>query len=361
MINFKTIFENFNCEGKFVKAEKYGEGHINETYAVYVENAKVKRYILQKINHNLFKNVPALMNNIRLVTEFNEKEVKKRGGNVSRECLSLIYTKDGNSFYTDNENYFRMYVFIEDATSHQIAQPELFYESAVAFGGFAKMLEKFDANLLYDVLPNFHNTRVRYNNFLNSLKKDESKRAKEVSAEIDFVIKREKYVDLIVNMLSSGKIPTRVTHNDTKLNNVMIDNATGKALAVIDFDTIMKGSILYDFGDSIRFGCNSSFEDEKDLSKVNFRLDLFEAYTKGYLSAIGTSITKTEKENLPLASLMMTLECGMRFLSDHLDGDKYFRIHRENHNLDRARTQFKLVSDMEKVMDKMASIITNYK
>jgi thiamine kinase-like enzyme len=254
-----------------------------------------------------------------------------------------------------------MYVFIDDATSHQIvSDPSQFYESAVAFGAFQNYLSDFDASLLHETILDFHNTVKRFENFKAGLAADKAGRAASVRREIDFVLAREKYCDKIVNLLKSGEMPLRVTHNDTKLNNVMLDNATGKALAVIDLDTVMPGSSCYDFGDSIRFGCNSSAEDEKDLSKTNFRLDLFELYSSGYLKTL-KNITQIERKNLAFSAILMTYECGMRFLTDHLDGDIYFRTKRENHNLDRARTQFKLVYEMEKVFEKMEKAIEGVK
>ena len=358
MYDFKGIISNFNVEGQMLSCERYGEGHINETYLLTTDK---KDYILQKINSNLFKNVEGLMNNIRLVTEFNRKEIIKKGGNPDRESLSLLYTKDGAPFIKTEEGYFRIYKFITDAVAYQVVEkPEHFYQSAVAFGNFANLLAEFNATELYEVLPNFHNTEKRFNDFINSLNADKFNRAKDVKAEIDFVLERKQYCSKIVSLLRSGEMPTKVTHNDTKLNNVMLDKVTGEPVAVIDLDTIMPGSICYDFGDSIRFGCNPAAEDEKDLSKVNFDINLFEQYVKGYLSALGKSITDIEKQNLAMGAILMTYECGMRFLADYLDGDIYFRVKRDGHNLDRARTQFKLVADMEKAFDKMQEIVNKY-
>lgn len=357
-IDFNRVIENFAVEGKMVSCERYGEGHINQTYLLVTDKT---RYILQKINDNLFKNVKALMNNIMLVTEFNRKKIIEKGGNPDRESLSLVYTKDNQPYFQTEDGYFRIYKFIEDAIAYQVVEkPEHFYQSAVAFGNFANLLAEFNATELYEVLPDFHNTEKRFKDFSQSLSLDKCDRAKTVKAEIDFVLSRKDYCGRIVNLLKSGQMPTKVTHNDTKLNNVMLDKDSGAPVAVIDLDTIMPGSICYDFGDSIRFGCNPAAEDEKDLSKVNFDINLFEQYVKGYLSALGDSVTKIEKDNLVMGSILMTYECGMRFLADYLDGDIYFRVKREGHNLDRARTQFKLVSDMEKLMDKMQEIVNKY-
>ncbi len=360
----KNVIKIFNINGTVLSVERYGEGHINETYlAVVLENGVEKNYILQKINNKLFTNVEMLMNNIKLVTEYNRSKIVERGGNPDRESLSLVYTKDGKSYYhcEDCDGYFRMYIFITDAVAHQkVTNPDQFYQSAVAFGEFANLLAEFDAKSLYEVIPNFHNTVSRFENFKKSLNTDKFDRAKLVKDEIDFVIKRENYCSKIVNLLESGEMPTKVTHNDTKLNNVMLDVVTNKPVAVIDLDTIMPGSICYDFGDSIRFGCNTGAEDERDLTKVNFDIDLFEYYTKGYLKALGNTVTEVEKNNLAFGAILMTFECGMRFLADYLDGDIYFRTHREGHNLDRARTQFKLVKDMEERLDEMNKIVDKY-
>ena len=362
--DFNKIISQFDLEGTLVSCERYGEGHINETYLAVVENNGEKvNYILQKINSNLFKNVDKLMNNIKLVTEFNRKKIAARGGNPDRESLSLVYTKDGKAYFHCEtcDAYFRVYKFITDAIAYQIVEkPEDFYYSAVAFGNFANLLAEFDATELYEVLPDFHNTEKRFRDFENSLAKDVKGRASSVQKEIDFVLSRKDYCGRIVKLLRSGEMPTKVTHNDTKLNNVMLDATTGKPVAVIDLDTIMPGSICYDFGDSIRFGCNPAAEDEKDLSKVNFDINLFEAYAKGYLSALGDGATQIEKDNLAFGAILMTYECGMRFLADYLDGDIYFRTHREGHNLDRCRTQFKLIEDMEKCYDEMCAIIKKY-
>ncbi|HEY8389916.1 MAG TPA: aminoglycoside phosphotransferase family protein [Clostridia bacterium] len=359
MNDYKDIYKNFLIDGDFVSLERYGEGHINDTYKLSVsDNGKIVNYILQRINKRLFTNVEALMRNIELVTDFCRKSVIKRGGDPLRECLTLVKTRDGKSYYFDGTEYFRVYLFIENATTYQIVRnPQDFYQSAVAFGNFANLLADFDASQLYEVLPNFHNTKVRYENFKKAVEKDEFGRKQEVLKEIEWVEDHKYLCSQIVDKIASGEIPLRVTHNDTKLNNVMIDDATGKAIAVIDLDTVMPGSLCYDFGDSIRFGCNPAAEDEPDLSKVNFRFDLYQTYLEGYLSAIGDSITKAEKENLPMGAVLMTYECGMRFLTDYLEGDVYFRTSRKGQNLDRAHTQFKLVDDMLAIFDKMKALV----
>ena len=359
-MDFKKILANFKIGGEFVSCEPYGNGHINQTFlAIFNEEGKVKRYILQKINHTLFDPVSKLMQNIELVTEFNRNKIMKNGGDPDRESLTIVYTARNASYYKlDEDNYFRVYIFIENTVAYQTVQnPMDFYYSAVAFGNFNNLLAEFEASKLYEILPRFHDTRKRYNDFLTALNEDKLGRAKDCQEEIEFIKARESYYGKIVDMLASGEMPLKVTHNDTKLNNVLLDDKTGKPVAVIDLDTIMPGSVCYDFGDSIRFGCNPCEEDEKDLSKVNFRFDLYKIYLKGFLESLGDRITKVEKDNLAFGSILMTIECGMRFLADYLAGDTYFRTHREGQNLDRARTQLKLVADMEKILPEMNALV----
>lgn len=356
---FPRIIGKFSVAGELVSCERYGEGHINDTFKVTMDDCgREVHYILQRINNCLFPDVDRLMHNIELVTEFCRKSVIERGGDPMRECLTLIRTKDGASYICEDGNYFRMYVFIEGATTYQsVRDPRDFYESAVAFGNFANLLAKFDASQLYEVLPDFHNTKVRYENFLRAVEKDVCGRAEEVRSEIDWVKEHSDLCGKIVDKIASGEIPLRVTHNDTKLNNVMLDDATGKGLAVIDLDTVMPGSLCYDFGDSIRFGCNSAAEDEPDTEKAHFVFDLYKTYLDGYLSAVGNSATQEEKENLPTGAVLMTYECGMRFLTDYLEGDVYFRTHRARHNLERTRTQFKLVDEMLACFSQMLAAV----
>lgn len=362
-MEFSDILFNFAIDGEFVSCEPYGSGLINRTYvAVYNEGGRRVRYIVQRINTNLFKNVDGLMNNIKLVTEFNRAEIMKRGGDPDRESLTLVPTKNGGTYFrTEEGDCYRVYVFIENAKGYDVVEkPEHFYESAVAFGKFAMLLDRFDSSKLFEVLPDFHNTVKRFDNFRRSLEADKLNRAKDVKKEIGFALEREKITHTIVDLLASGKMPSRVTHNDTKLNNVLIDTRTDKAVSVIDLDTMMPGSICYDFGDSIRFGCNPCLEDTPETEKVIFNMPLFETYTKGYLSVFGDTITDIERKNLPMGAILMTYECGIRFLTDYLDGDVYFRKTREGQNIDRTRTQFKLVSDMEKRYDEMLSAVEKY-
>lgn len=357
--------ENFQFEGEFLAIEPFGCGHINSTYAVYFKfiNRPPVRYILQKINTNIFKEPYKLMENIFNVTQYLKNIIQTNGGNPERETLTVVKTKDNKLLYKDSKgNFWRAYKFIENATCYQtVERPILFYNAAKAFGKFQRLLADFPAQKLFESIPNFHNTVSRYNDFLKAVENNIAKRADSVKEEIEFVKARKNDCSIFLDLIDEGKLPLRVTHNDTKLNNIMMDNDTDEGICIIDLDTIMPGSILYDFGDSIRFGASSADEDEKDLTKVNMVMDLFEQYTRGYLSEASHTLVPAEIDNLAMSAKILTLECGIRFLTDHLNGDTYFKIHRENHNLDRARTQFKLVSDMENKMEQMNSIVNKYR
>ena len=360
----KSILDNFQVDGDFFYYEPFGCGHINSTYAVYYkhETRPPKRYILQKINHTVFKEPDKLMENVVGVTSFLKKKIIENGGDPERETLNIVYTTDNNPFYIDEKGeYWRMYVFVENATSFQSAEkPELFMASARAFGKFQKLLADYPADTLHETIENFHNTADRYRQFEEAVEADVAGRKNSVLKEIEFAKARKEDTTVIVNLLNEGKLPLRVTHNDTKLNNVMLDNDTEEDLCVIDLDTVMPGSSLYDFGDSIRFGASTAAEDEKDLSKVEISLELFDMYSKGYLNETKNSLTELEKEYLPFGSKLMTYECGIRFLTDYLNGDTYFKIHYPDQNLDRCRTQFKLVEDMESKMEEMKNIVKKY-
>lgn len=354
----KTVM-NFDIVGQAVSITRYGCGHINDTYLVVTENGP--RYIMQRINHNVFKDVPALMENIVGVTEHIAKRLVAEGGDLGH-ALRVIKTKDGKDYYRDEQGlYFRVYNFIEGALSiERRATPEEFRLSAVGFGRFQKLLDGYDAEKLHETIKDFHNTKIRFENFLKAIETDSLGRKESCIKEIEFFLERKDYCSKIVDLLEEGKIPLRVTHNDTKLNNVLINLKEMKAVTVIDLDTVMPGSIVYDFGDSIRSGANIGPEDEKDLNKVDFSLELFDAYASGFVKEVRERLTSTESKNLAFGAILMTYECGMRFLADHLNGDTYFKIHRENHNLDRARTQIKMVSEMEKHLDEMKTIVRKY-
>ena len=350
-----------NFDGKYIKHERYGNGHINDTFLVLFqqeEGAYIK-YILQRMNHEIFKNPEQLMENICNVTSFLKEKILKRNGDIHRETMNVIPTRAGSPYFIDSIGcYWRAYEYITEAVSYEkVERPEDFYQCAYAFGAFQHLLSEFDAGKLHETIPDFHNTPLRFKTFMEAVDKDVCGRVKEVSYEIEFLRKRESDMKVCLNLLRKGELPLRVTHNDTKLNNIMMDINTGKGICVIDLDTVMPGLSLYDFGDSIRFGANNAAEDERDLSKVSLNLSLFELYTSGFLKGCNKSLTEKEIKMLPMGAKLMTLECGMRFLTDYLNGDTYFRIHRDGHNLDRCRTQFKLVEDMEKKWTKMEAIV----
>ncbi len=360
----QEALETFCVDGEVIECSKYGNGHINDTFLVRCKVGNdVKRYILQRMNHETFTEPEKLMANIENVTLFLKEKIQERGGDIARETLNLVQTKDGGFYYKDSIGcYWRMYTFIENATAfEQVNSKEDFYQSAVSFGNFQSLLSSFDASKLYETIPNFHNTPVRYETFLKAVEEDVCGRAASVQKEIEFYINHKDDMALCAKKLSEGALPLRVTHNDTKLNNIMIDNETGKGICVIDLDTVMPGLAIFDFGDSIRFGANTAVEDEQDLSKVSIDLELFEVYVKGYLDGCNGSLTDMEIEMLPYGAKTMTMECGMRFLTDYLQGDHYFRVHREGHNLDRCHTQIALVEDMERKWDEMQAIVSKYR
>lgn len=353
--SLKEICSVFSIE---TNIEPYGNGHINDTYLC--ETAP--RFILQRINSNVFKNPGEVMENIANVTGWLGEKIKAEGGDPSRETLTLIKTKDEKNYYeADSENCFRMYKFVERSVSRDIADnPIQLYEAGRAFGKFQRMLSDFPADTLHETIVDFHNTPVRVKQLETAVENNAAGRLASVSAEVEFAKTYSKYASCVVDEMAAGRVPLRVTHNDTKLNNVLFDADTGEGMCVIDLDTVMPGSVLYDFGDALRFGASSGSEDETDLNKIWFDLEKFEQFAKGFLSETAACLTETEIELLPLSALLLTYECGIRFLADHINGDTYFKVHRENHNLDRARTQFKLVADIEKKLPKMADIIKKY-
>lgn len=342
---------HFLLDGKPVSCRRYGCGHINRTYLVKTDAGR--RYIFQRINSLVFPDIKGLMENIAAVTGFLAARVEEPRGS-----LRLVPTLDGAWVWVDGEGEsWRVYDFIEDSLClQQPERPEDLYESAVAFGCFQNQLSDFPADTLHETIKDFHNTPDRYRKFHLALEADALGRAAGVREEIDFALKREAAAGALQALREDGSLPLRVTHNDTKLNNVMLDAKTRKALCVIDLDTVMPGLAAYDFGDSIRFGAATAAEDEKNLDKMGLDMSLYETYARGYLHSC-RSLTALEKETLPLGAKLMTLECGLRFLTDYLEGDRYFAIARPEHNLDRARTQFRLVADMEKKWDGMRALI----
>lgn len=353
--NLKSILENFEIE---TNIEPYGNGHINDTYLCESNPG----YILQRININVFKHPDEVMKNIVSVTRHLRSKIEKNGGDPERETLNVVRTKTGKDFYmADSDNYYRMYKYIDNTIGYDIVEnPRQLREAGKAFGRFQRMLDDFKVEDLYETIPHFHYTPDRVEQLNAAIKKNYNNRAKDIQPEIDTAIKYSKYAPVIVEEMEKGTVPNRVTHNDTKLNNVLFDKDTDKAICVIDLDTVMGGSLLYDYGDALRFGASSAQEDETDLDKVYFDLEKFEEFTRGFLGEVGSCLTQKEIELLPVSVLILTYECGIRFLADYLNGDVYFKIHREHHNLDRARTQLKLVEDIESKFDKMEEIVKKY-
>jgi len=349
----ENLFEVLSCfllDTEPLSCEAYGCGHINKTYLVIT--ASGRKYILQKINHQIFRDVAGLMNNITLVTEHLRKKTTD-----PRSVLTLVRTRDGANYLHTVNGYWRMYDYVADSICIQLPETdEDFAQCAVGFGRFQQMLSDFPAEKLYETIPNFHNTPDRYRAFLEAVKQDPMHRAAKIQPEIEFALARQTEMATIHNALTSGELPLRVTHNDTKLNNILLDAKTRKALCVIDLDTGMPGSSIYDFSDSIRFGAATAMEDERDLSKMEINLDRFRVFTRSYVREC-PGLTERELELLPMGAKTMTMECGVRFLTDYLNGDHYFSVHREGHNLDRCRTQFKLVADMERKWSEMQRIV----
>ncbi len=369
MVQAETMLQEvlaaFDFGAPVVGALRFGQGHINDTFVVHTqpEDASCRRFILQRMSAAAFKRPDQLMENIMGVTEYLGREIESRGGDREREALRVIRPRNGEPYYTDSANgAWRVYPFVEDTICYQAAEtPELFAASGRAFGRFQRLLQGYPAQTLHETIPHFHDTEDRLAKLKAALAADRLGRAAECRPELDFVLSRETDCSVALQALRDGVLPLRVTHNDTKLNNVLMDRDSGEGLCIIDLDTVMPGLSINDFGDSIRFGANHSAEDEKDLSKVNLDVSLFEAYTQAFLEGAGGTLTAAEIDHLPWGAKLMTFECGIRFLTDYLEGDVYFHTTRDGQNLDRCRTQFKLVSDMESHWDELAEIVKKYK
>ena len=351
-----NILDQFQLTEKVVSAEPFGNGHINDTLKVTNEKGEIK-YVLQRINHLIFTNVDMLQNNIQIVTSHIRKKLEEKGENdIDRKVLTFLPTKDNKLYYFDGDNYWRVCLFIPNSKSYEEVTPELSYEAGKAFGDFQSMLADIPEGTLGETIPNFHNMEFRLEQFHDAVKNNAAGRLDEVKDLIEEIEKRAEAMCIQERLYREGKLKKRTNHCDTKVNNMMFDTETDKVLCVIDLDTVMPGSSLYDFGDSIRFGAATAAEDEKDLSKMEMSLERFRVFTRGYVRAC-PGLTAKELEMLPMGAKTMTMECGVRFLTDYLDGDHYFAVHREGQNLDRARTQFKLVADMEKKWDEMRKIV----
>jgi len=361
-MDLRDIVRHFDFKGKYAGARQFVFGHINDTYIVYFNDSNAcseYRYILQSINKNVFTDPEKLMENIAKVTGHLQAKLIENGDNPRRETLCIVPTLEGKKIYQNGEGEFwRAYEYIEGTRSYQVVEnPYHFYSAGRTIGKFQKLLSDYPAHNLYETIPDFHNTPRRYEVFLESLNRDVLERAQGACQEIDFLKSRADYISMLVNMLEKGDLPLRVIHNDTKFNNVLIDEETGEGVCLVDLDTVMPGSTLYDFGDAIRYGANRAGEDQTDLSKVMMDLDLYEKFCQGYLELARDSLSEKELDYLPYSAWLITLECGMRFLTDYLEGDNYFKTFRDGHNLDRARTQFKLVADMEEKYERMKSVI----
>ena len=359
------VLEAFDFGAPVVGAIRYGCGHINDTFVVHTqpEDRCCRRFILQRMSPAAFKRPDQLMENIIGVTDYLGREIEKNGGDRSREALEVLRTRNGKPYYTDEAGgAWRVYPFIERTICCQSAEtPELFAASGRAFGRFQRLLQSYPAETLHETIPHFHDTEDRLAKLKAAVAADKLGRAKDCQREIAFVLEREADCSVALRALRDGELPLRVTHNDTKLNNVLMDEKSGEGVCIIDLDTVMPGLAINDFGDSIRFGANHSAEDETDLGKVNLDVELFSVYTAAFLEGAGGSLTAKEIEYLPWGAKLMTLECGIRFLTDYLEGDVYFHISRPGQNLDRCRTQFKLVSDMEAHWDELMDIVMKYR
>lgn len=363
MINneIKTAFEAFQRGGNIVSVNQITAGLINATYLI--ETDKSEKYILQKINTFVFKKPDELMENIVGVTKHITEKIKEAGGDYKRENLNFLPCKSGEYYFRDeNDGSWRLYIYVDEAlTYNKPKSNDTFRNAGRSFGRFMKLLDGYPAETLHETIKNFHYTPARYENFLKATEADIKGRKALCQDEIQFVVDHKADTHKLTDLIAEGVLPLRVTHNDTKLNNVLFDINTDKGICVIDLDTIMPGLSLYDFGDSIRSGANKAAEDEADLSKVGIDLSLFEVYVDGFLSETAESLNDAEIENLAFGAKLMTFECGMRFLTDYLEGDVYFRTTHPEHNIIRARNQFKLVADMEAHMDEMNAIVMKYK
>lgn len=359
------ILRSFDLYGQVLAIERYGCGHINDTFLVTTRketSTRERHYILQRISSAAFHEPTKVMENIAGVTEYLKKIIQNRGGDPDRETLIVIPARDGKNYIMDGDNHcWRMYMFVENSMTCQQAENEdVFRESGRAFGAFQRDLAQYPADTLHETIPHFHDTPSRFRALEEAIRQDRAGRAKNVQDEIAFALARKEKTSGLMDRLQKGELPLRVTHNDTKLNNVLLDADTSKALCVVDLDTVMPGLCAYDFGDAIRFGANTAAEDESDPEKIHFSLAMFRAYCEGYLGEVGGMLTPEEIRTLPLGAWMMTYEVGIRFLTDYLNGDVYFHVAYPEHNLVRARNQFTLLRDMERQEAEMQAVVAQW-
>ena len=348
----KSISRHFQIYGEILHAEPLKIGHITETYtATYDQGGMRVRYIHQKLNRNVFKHPVGVMKNIMRVTGHIRKKLEARHvPDLTRRALVVIPTRDGKAYHENgNQDVWRTFVYVEGVQTHEAVQsPAQALQAGRAFGEFQSLLVDLPGGRLVETIPDFHNTRKRFENFQKAAQADSCNRASGVRNEIEFALKRQKIVGIIVDAMAKGQIPERITHNDTKFNNVMMDVVTGEAMCIVDLDTVMPGCALYDFGDMVRTTTSPTLEDELDLSKVTMQMPMFKLLAKGYYSTAGQFLTQREKDLIAFSGKLIAFEIGLRFLTDYLCGDVYFRTHRPEHNRDRCRTQFKLVESIEK-------------
>lgn len=356
--------KSMNFDGDVINVKSFGSGIINDTFLVTCKNnnGNENKYILQKINSSIFKNVEKLMENYCGVCDYLKKIVSENGGDVERETITVVPTNSGKSYLKDSlDNYWRAIKFITDTVTYDVAESaEDFYKVGKAFGDFQNKLADYNAENLYESIPNFHNTKERFKTFLLAIENNKARRLESVRAEVDFILERERDTSVLLDLYENGELPLRVTHNDTKISNILMDSKTKNGICIIDLDTIMPGLSLYDFGDAIRSGATHALEDEKDLDKVYVDLEFFEAFTKGFLEGTNSSLTEKEIEMLPMGAKVITLEQAIRFLTDYLDGDVYYKTSYSNQNLDRTRTQLKLVKDIEEKWNELNNIVNKY-
>jgi len=359
--DLENIFNRFNAEGPYLAEAAFGTGHIHDTYKI--ETGTVYRdYILQKLNNKIFSDIPGLQDNIfRVTAHIREKLLKAGERDINRKCLTVIRTREDKTWFLDNNgDYWRMYLFIPGHRTYDVVQNTgQAYEGGKAIGRFQSLLSDLPGPRLNETIPFFHDIEKRLETFHRVLKKDPVSRVEDVKDEISFVLARQEEMKTILKLGRQGKIPLRITHNDTKFNNILLDK-NDKALCIIDLDTVMPGYVHYDFGDSIRTVANTATEDEKDLSRVNMNIEMFESFTRGYLQQLKNVLNKTEIDYLVYAPSLMTFIMGLRFLTDYISGDVYYKIHKPDHNILRARAQFRLVECFEKQLDVMKSIISRY-
>lgn len=358
--DIKHVVDNFAFVGEYVDVEEIGSGNVNSTYRLtYVDGDTVNRYVLQRLNRVAFRDPEGLMENVGGIIEHISSKLDANDPDYNRRRLHFIRAKNGSYLYSDDNGYFwRAYDFVDGVTAYNyISDPKLFYEAGRGFGEFQKNLADYPVDKLHETIPNFHNTKRRFYDFVAAVAEDRVGRVKEAESEIDFFFDHRKMMNEIVDKLESGELPIRVTHNDTKLNNVLIDDATGKAICVIDLDTVMPGSSLYDYGDAIRYGASTAAEDERNLSKVSLDMELFKLFTRGFIEETGPVLDKHEMHLLPLGIKVLTCELAMRFLTDYINGDEYFKVAFPQHNLVRARTQIKLLTEIEKKFDEMTEFV----